>query len=113
MATPLMKSPSSIFPRIDLLSHKQKRASSPEKDPFYCWKRSSKFHGFKKRFEKPGSASPRRSFRFPFPEAAQFLLQLSRQHQPKHVKRSEEHTSELQSRENLVCRLLLEKKNNA
>src|SRR5690606_41228251 len=28
------------------------------------------------------------------------------------VFRSEEHTSELQSRENLVCRLLLEKKNN-
>src|SRR5690606_10459900 len=28
------------------------------------------------------------------------------------VKRSEEHTSELQSRENLVCRLLLEKKKN-
>src|SRR5436309_9767935 len=27
-------------------------------------------------------------------------------------KRSEEHTSELQSRENLVCRLLLEKKKN-
>src|SRR5690606_39660281 len=29
----------------------------------------------------------------------------------KHSIRSEEHTSELQSRENLVCRLLLEKKN--
>src|SRR5690606_20712795 len=29
------------------------------------------------------------------------------------TKRSEEHTSELQSRENLVCRLLLEKKNAA
>src|SRR5690606_39319179 len=29
-----------------------------------------------------------------------------------HVLRSEEHTSELQSRENLVCRLLLEKKKN-
>src|SRR6266511_2353002 len=29
---------------------------------------------------------------------------------PGHVLRSEEHTSELQSRENLVCRLLLEKK---
>src|SRR5690606_41158759 len=29
-----------------------------------------------------------------------------------HGPRSEEHTSELQSRENLVCRLLLEKKNN-
>src|SRR5690606_40048201 len=28
------------------------------------------------------------------------------------VARSEEHTSELQSRENLVCRLLLEKKKN-
>src|SRR5690606_40618620 len=27
------------------------------------------------------------------------------------LRRSEEHTSELQSRENLVCRLLLEKKN--
>src|SRR5690606_41419231 len=27
------------------------------------------------------------------------------------IRRSEEHTSELQSRENLVCRLLLEKKN--
>src|SRR5690606_41437079 len=31
-------------------------------------------------------------------------------HRHPHV-RSEEHTSELQSRENLVCRLLLEKKN--
>src|SRR5690606_40192777 len=29
---------------------------------------------------------------------------------PQSVTRSEEHTSELQSRENLVCRLLLEKK---
>src|SRR5687768_18059131 len=29
-----------------------------------------------------------------------------------HVSRSEEHTSELQSRLHLVCRLLLEKKNN-
>src|SRR5690606_41235319 len=29
---------------------------------------------------------------------------------PGHNERSEEHTSELQSRENLVCRLLLEKK---
>src|SRR5690606_35689139 len=30
----------------------------------------------------------------------------------KRLMRSEEHTSELQSRENLVCRLLLEKKKN-
>src|SRR5690606_41063069 len=32
--------------------------------------------------------------------------------QQSNVVRSEEHTSELQSRENLVCRLLLEKKKN-
>src|SRR3712207_7167684 len=31
-------------------------------------------------------------------------------HQPRVVHRSEEHTSELQSRQYLVCRLLLEKK---
>src|SRR5690606_41096016 len=30
----------------------------------------------------------------------------------RNILRSEEHTSEVQSRENLVCRLLLEKKNN-
>src|SRR5204863_5749264 len=36
---------------------------------------------------------------------------LFRQH-PVLVSRSEEHTSELQSRRDLVCRLLLEKKNN-
>src|SRR2546428_9933512 len=33
-------------------------------------------------------------------------------HQPLRLLRSEEHTSELQSRSDLVCRLLLEKKNN-
>src|SRR5207302_10094114 len=39
---------------------------------------------------------------------AMYLLQA---HSPQRfVSRSEEHTSELQSRENLVCRLLLEKK---
>src|SRR2546430_11466186 len=32
------------------------------------------------------------------------------QHWPAHRNRSEEHTSELQSQSNLVCRLLLEKK---
>src|SRR5687768_17912099 len=34
-------------------------------------------------------------------------------HEPKLVGRSEEHTSELQSRLHLVCRLLLEKKKSA
>src|SRR5258708_39917158 len=32
---------------------------------------------------------------------------------PRNCRRSEEHTSELQSPDHLVCRLLLEKKNNA
>src|SRR3712207_8070254 len=44
------------------------------------------------------------------------LLQLRRRHRtlsatPRCHRRSEEHTSELQSRQYLVCRLLLEKKN--
>src|SRR3989442_6719872 len=34
------------------------------------------------------------------------------QHEQQHAHRSEEHTSELQSRPHLVCRLLLEKKKN-
>src|SRR5207302_2706243 len=38
-------------------------------------------------------------------------LDRSRRVRPRSSSRSEEHTSELQSRENLVCRLLLEKKN--
>src|SRR5690606_23940947 len=40
-----------------------------------------------------------------------FLLGRLMLHSPPLYNRSEEHTSELQSRENLVCRLLLEKKN--
>src|SRR3712207_7920647 len=35
-----------------------------------------------------------------------------RDHEPQHDERSEEHTSELPSRQYLVCRLLLEKKKN-
>src|SRR5436309_4817380 len=43
----------------------------------------------------------------PIAERLSQSLKLAREE----VLRSEEHTSELQSRENLVCRLLLEKKN--
>src|SRR5688572_32328027 len=40
-----------------------------------------------------------------------FLRPCTRRHRtPRSPKRSEEHTSELQSQSNLVCRLLLEKK---
>src|SRR5690606_40157299 len=42
-------------------------------------------------------------------KAMQRLFRLVLAERPQYV-RSEEHTSELQSRENLVCRLLLEKK---
>src|SRR5690606_40025961 len=40
------------------------------------------------------------------------LIKFRQQYGLRRFARSEEHTSELQSRENLVCRLLLEKKKN-
>src|SRR5690606_41481887 len=40
-----------------------------------------------------------------------YILQIKKADE-NYIFRSEEHTSELQSRENLVCRLLLEKKNS-
>src|SRR5436309_6482706 len=40
----------------------------------------------------------------------EFCFQCGERMQVSYITRSEEHTSELQSRENLVCRLLLEKK---
>src|SRR5690606_40948667 len=40
--------------------------------------------------------------------AIEFFKKYYKNHISKNAKRSEEHTSELQSRENLVCRLLLE-----
>src|SRR5207302_11228154 len=43
-------------------------------------------------------------------QAGQPVAQLAESGEFDRVGRSEEHTSELQSRENLVCRLLLEKK---
>src|SRR5690606_40986775 len=51
----------------------------------------------------------------PFALLRQVLLrpELARPMLPPPRRRSEEHTSELQSREKLVCRLLLEKKNYA
>src|SRR2546430_6731846 len=62
---------------------------------------------------------PPRSTLFPyttlFRSVAEGDAQRERQHdrEPEHPEdRSEEHTSELQSQSNLVCRLLLEKKKN-
>src|SRR3989442_8967789 len=50
----------------------------------------------------PGTSSRRSSSRFAVNSPVKKLM----------AKRSEEHTSELQSRPHLVCRLLLEKKKN-
>src|SRR5690606_39906282 len=44
-----------------------------------------------------------------YPDISPFANTAPPEHEPSRS-RSEEHTSELQSRENLVCRLLLEKK---
>src|SRR5438874_7769445 len=52
---------------------------------------------FRSQFDEEGIARPREP-----PEPERLLVH--------HVARSEEHTSELQSRRDLVCRLLLEKK---
>src|SRR5690606_40641180 len=52
---------------------------------------------------------PRPSMRTPPTDRSSRMSGASRE--PSQLPRSEEHTSELQSRENLVCRLLLEKKN--
>src|SRR3712207_8328296 len=55
---------------------------------------------------KAGEQAPPGARRRPGPAA-----ELREQHPAKDRERSEEHTSELQSRQYLVCRLLLEKKN--
>src|SRR2546430_8942398 len=47
-----------------------------------------------------------------FQEVHQRLQPFERQQALERLQRSEEHTSELQSQSNLVCRLLLEKKKN-
>src|SRR5207302_9656098 len=55
----------------------------------------------------------RSAFQTPRPARVQIMNPLVHRLQSPHLiggERSEEHTSELQSRENLVCRLLLEKK---
>src|SRR5256885_8407709 len=56
-----------------------------------------------------GNSSPSRACRSPTP-AAPPATETSLRSSPREPSRSEEHTSELQSPCNLVCRLLLEKK---
>src|SRR3712207_8440238 len=56
-------------------------------------------------------ASPHHYNRHPLPETGAVEATQVRAGQDDYPMRSEEHTSELQSRQYLVCRLLLEKKN--
>src|SRR2546427_7939920 len=55
---------------------------------------------------RPGGPGPLRPELFPLPRR----IGPRKQFRAKREQRSEEHTSELQSQSNLVCRLLLEKK---
>src|SRR2546430_7084534 len=57
------------------------------------------------------NSEPLRRCEFTFPRGANFG-QKTRAERRALIDRSEEHTSELQSQSNLVCRLLLEKKKN-
>src|SRR5260370_6769460 len=66
---------------------------------------SAKRRATRKRHRDPGAATP------PAPSAADYDKFDRRPGYRSGGKRSEEHTSELQSHLNLVCRLLLEKKN--
>src|SRR2546428_9258323 len=63
-------------------------------------------------FRSPWSPkSPRRTFRLPWCSISPLWPGSRRARSASRRQRSEEHTSELQSRSDLVCRLLLEKKN--
>src|SRR5439155_18147530 len=71
-----------------------------------CWSPASTRPPACARLPQPGRPSPTRAAP---PQQAPCRRQRPRQSTPR--PRSEEHTSELQSRGHLVCRLLLEKKN--
>src|SRR5690606_40516414 len=60
--------------------------------------------------DRPACCFSPRSGRRPASSAGASPARSSRDARARRSTRSEEHTSELQSRENLVCRLLLEKK---
>src|SRR5690606_40026520 len=91
--------------------------SLPDALPLSAPEAGSRFHGSARPVERDrtvrdiqsAAASTTRTPRIPMTEAAPRVR--TRLSTPARVLiRSEEHTSELQSRENLVCRLLLEKK---
>src|SRR2546430_4034548 len=87
---------STLFPYTTLFRSGERRGIADEGDEPRLLRRAT-YHGVRHRRERR-SVAP----------AAGFHLGIGAQRQSRH--RSEEHTSELQSQSNLVCRLLLEKK---
>src|SRR5258707_4796298 len=67
-------------------------------------------HGGAGPFRKAAGCALRRQIEGVQPQGADAQARPDRQARRRFVARSEEHTSELQSRQYLVCRLLLEKK---
>src|SRR3712207_8820317 len=64
------------------------------------------------RAARNGRRNCARSLAFPFGAGSCYECEGRGRHRPRGLaRRSEEHTSELQSRQYIVCRLLLEKKN--
>src|SRR5206468_5086496 len=84
-------------------------AFRPARQGGFCWGSSSRPRRKRTlcfRSVLPGSGWPRGDVK----AYQQFLRPHPKRPCPAHRRRSEEHTSELQSRSDLVCRLLLEKK---
>src|SRR5690606_41505890 len=84
--------------------------------PIYEPRLNENFEGFAQHYGM--SVVPARAYKPKDKALVENAVKLAYRHIYKHIgeevlplaERSEEHTSELQSRENLVCRLLLEKK---
>src|SRR5690606_41247708 len=80
---------------------------------FYCYVHHRDLHSFPTRRSSDLTIFEREQRLFNTPVKFLFVHALPGKHRDtgsSNGSRSEEHTSELQSRENLVCRLLLEKK---
>src|SRR5258708_20887466 len=75
-----------------------------------CGVRFSHFRGLPKMFPKPKPALVPNTYAY---ESEPMVKATGKHFGKASEMRSEEHTSELQSPDHLVCRLLLEKKNNA
>src|SRR2546430_3020341 len=89
---------STLFPYTTLFRSKRRVLQvTPTHDLFF---RGFAYRGVDSRIDAGGNRS------------LAIIFNINRSRRPHFRQRSEEHTSELQSQSNLVCRLLLEKKKN-